>query len=193
MDGFIFVLCCAVAAVAGYFFGGLGGIIKKPIKTVQKRRSFHEVKRLIERTLVIDPWYGKSRSLTRNDTSAGFSITRIPDVKSVEEYGYYLLKLFGYPIFTKVEEEDDERGITLYGEGSTSCFWIKPKCYDDEEQKELIDQFIKDLGAFFDVYIKKGCPIIDVKLDSEVDIIVARAKGVELDAQEINAWRYGIA
>lgn len=194
MDGFNFVLCCAVSAVVGYFFGGMDRsmlLFKKPKKTTEKRKSFGEVKWLIDRALVIDPWV-KSKYLTINDTNAGFFITKIPDVKSVEEYGYYLLKIFGYPIFTKVEEGYHGSGITVYGEGSSNCFWIKPKC-KDEEQKELVDQFIKNLGAFFNAYIKKDCPIIDVKLDSEVDIIVARAKGVETDFREINAWRYGIA
>lgn len=197
MGLFFAMICCVLSAIVGYVCGMHDSNKPKPNKkrkAEQKRTTFEQVKSRLYNAKVSAHCWGSTHP-TDNESSNGFYISRVPDVRSVEEYGYYLLKVFGFPIITKVLLEDEQRNtaIRFYNERDRDSFYMSLVYRGSEEKNEPLEQFIRDLFAFFEKYVSKGCPIIDRKLDSEVEIIVARAKGVDVDPQNYNARRYGIA
>lgn len=197
MDGFIFVLCCVVSAWVGYFFGRLDRskpVLNKKDKVEEKRTTFSQLRTRLYHAKVTARCYGLI-PLAENESYNGFYIARVPDVRSIEEYGYYLLKVLGFPIITKVEFEEETRTkmVRFHNEKDRDSFYIGIGYRVSAGKDEALEQFINELFVFFEKYVKDGCPITHMKLDSEVEIIVARAKGVDVDPQDYNARRYGIA
>lgn len=197
MGLFFAMICCTLSAIVGYVCGAKDSnkpMLNKKKKVEEKRTTFSQLKTRLYHAKVTAHCYGTTRP-TENESYNGFYIARVPDVKSIEEYGYYLLKVFGFPIITIVELEDEGRTkkIRFHDEKERESFFISLDYRGEAEKDEALEQFFRELFVFFEQYVKVGCPITHMKLDSEVEIIVARAKGVDIDPQNYNARRYGIA
>lgn len=197
MGLFFAMICCALSAIVGYVCGAKDSnkpVFNKKKKVEEKRTTFSQLKTRLYHAKVTAHCYGKTRP-TENESYNGFYIQRVPDVKSIEEYGYYLLKVLGFPIITKVEFEEERRTkiLRFHNEKDRDSFYISLGYRGEAEEDEALEQFFRELFVFFEQYVKDGCPITHMKLDSEVEIIVARAKGVDVDPQNYNAHRYGIA